>query len=51
MMMQEARSYVPELTARTFWETDDFKWVEALRKEYNRIKEEFLRVSVNEERL
>lgn len=44
---QHAPSYVPGLTAREFWDLEEFPWAKPLQSKYKEIKEEFTRVAMN----
>lgn len=48
---QYAHSYVPGLTAKPFWDPGHFDWCQNLANSYNSIKEEFLRVTQDQDRL
>jgi len=48
---QLAPSYVPGLRAKTFWDIDDIDWSAKLRDSYDVIKEEFLRVTADADKL
>lgn len=44
---QECHSYVPGLTARTFWNASEYEWCRKLESMYPTIREEFLNVINN----
>jgi len=48
---QHAPSYVPGLTCRTFWDINDFDWGKKLANNYKTIRDEFLSVTSDMERL
>ena len=50
-MIQECHSYVPGLTIRPFWDTQDFDWTSSLESCYSDIREEFDAVTADMRRL
>jgi Aspartyl/Asparaginyl beta-hydroxylase len=50
-LYQLCHSYVPGLTIREFWDTSEFSWCAALQAKYRSIRDEFLAVTFDLERL
>ena len=48
---QICSSYVPGLTVREFWDTKDMLWVDRLKSKYKVIRDEFLQVTSDMDRL
>lgn len=48
---QHAHSYVPGLSAKPFWNTDDFPWCKKLKSKYKQMYREFKQATENMERL
>ena len=42
-MIQECHSYVPGLSIKPFWDTEDFDWAKFLESKYSEIRREFQR--------
>mmetsp|Transcript_14178 Transcript_14178/g.28814 ORF Transcript_14178/g.28814 Transcript_14178/m.28814 type:complete len:296 (-) Transcript_14178:477-1364(-) len=50
-MIQECHSYVPGLSVKSFWDTQEFDWSKTLESRYPEIREEFDAVMGNMEKL
>lgn len=48
---QHAHSYVPGLTCKSFWNTNDFEFCEKLKKSYKIIRKEFLSITKDASKL
>mmetsp|Transcript_446 Transcript_446/g.837 ORF Transcript_446/g.837 Transcript_446/m.837 type:complete len:312 (+) Transcript_446:1-936(+) len=46
-MVQECHSYVPGLSIKPFWNSEDFSWANDLKSQYSEIREEFDTVMSN----
>lgn len=50
-MIQECHSYVPGLTIKPFWDSQEFDWAKTLESRYAEIREEFNAVTGNMQKL
>eukprot|EP00537_Pseudo-nitzschia_pungens_P006180 CAMPEP_0172371574 /NCGR_PEP_ID=MMETSP1060-20121228/43609_1 /TAXON_ID=37318 /ORGANISM="Pseudo-nitzschia pungens, Strain cf. cingulata" /LENGTH=414 /DNA_ID=CAMNT_0013097251 /DNA_START=92 /DNA_END=1336 /DNA_ORIENTATION=+ len=50
-MIQECHSYVPGLSVKPFWDTQEFDWTKTLESRYPEIREEFDAVMSNMDKL